>query len=580
MHEFERLVEVDFDSALPPASTSRHHVTATKETPNLDSLPSLPGYSFHHIDQEQAASTVAPETWRAVQQGCTIKDLVQICPGDIITVLKDLAITKLGTLKASDSDVLNAFGGNAMLTRGCMTAEDPEWRANWSNRLQELVQHKKASTSVGWTEKVKLGAYVVNIRQIADRNQGAILQLLLQKYSSGTASKQIWEFPAIAAMINYHWEHWARPFLLLSFGLFLIWMLCFIAYLILYIESDVKCNILDIPSTDMHLTALFAQVINVLCFFFMCPFAIELYLSFLSQKWQIFHIRNLADLTAVGLQICIFFCHLLSIGIDEVWFKVLLIIQCILLFTKVQKFGKALGPGAYLSEVFIAVIYDVRYLLFYILYSSISAALCLAVLYKNDSRFERNEERGQDFASFPRSLITTFEVVFGSFELDYILDVDHAWIKFLFFFGFQVLMTITVLNLLIAVMADSYSKVVKDVRARLNIGRAEIIDRLDVLRIPHILSKDLQPFIHFLVVEKANDRDRQLFSSPSPELLDDHSDGINSIRQMVQTVNDLRNEMKRMSDEHKRQTDDMSTKLEMLLNTLTVRSQEPATSQE
>lgn len=57
-------------------------------------------------------------------------------------------------------------------------------------------------------------------------------------------------------------------------------------------------------------------------------------------------------------------------------------------------------------------------------------------------------------------MVSTFEIVFGNFETAYIFDADYPWVKIFFFFGFQVLMTITVLNLLIAVMTDAYSKVV------------------------------------------------------------------------------------------------------------------------
>lgn len=45
--------------------------------------------------------------------------------------------------------------------------------------------------------------------------------------------------------------------------------------------------------------------------------------------------------------------------------------------------SRTLGKGLYFSEMFLSVIYDARYLIFYIFYSTISAALCLGVLYKD-----------------------------------------------------------------------------------------------------------------------------------------------------------------------------------------------------
>lgn len=63
------------------------------------------------------------------------------------------------------------------------------------------------------------------------------------------------------------------------------------------------------------------------------------------------------------------------------------------------------------------------------------------------------------FHTTRNSFITTFQIIFGNFDTAYIFEADSPWVKIIFFFGFQVLMTITVLNLLIAVMTDSYSKV-------------------------------------------------------------------------------------------------------------------------
>ena len=102
-------------------------------------------------------------------------------------------------------------------------------------------------------------------------------------------------------------------------------------------------------------------------------------------------------------------------------------------------------------------------------------------------------------------MVTTYQLVFGNFEVGYILDANNIWIKFIFFVAFQIYMTVTVFNLLIAVMNNAYAAVARDSNIRHNRGRAEVIDKLDVLGIPRILSKDLGPYIHFLVVEKEDE---------------------------------------------------------------------------
>jgi len=49
--------------------------------------------------------------------------------------------------------------------------------------------------------------------------------------------------------------------------------------------------------------------------------------------------------------------------------------------------------------------------------------------------------------------------MFGQFETDYVFKADYPWLKGITFFMFQMLMTVTTLNLLIAVMTQSYSRV-------------------------------------------------------------------------------------------------------------------------
>lgn len=114
------------------------------------------------------------------------------------------------------------------------------------------------------------------------------------------------------------------------------------------------------------------------------------------------------------------------------------------------------------------------------------------------------------------SFISTFEIIFGNFQNEFIFDSNAGWAKMLFFLPFQMLLTITALNLLIAVMTEAYSKVKRilsspshfsfqfaaDQRIQYNRGRAQLIDELDVLRVPDYFAKELQPYIHFLVIER------------------------------------------------------------------------------
>ena len=141
-------------------------------------------------------------------------------------------------------------------------------------------------------------------------------------------------------------------------------------------------------------------IVNILAFVFMCPFALMEYWTIIEQRWRWIQARNVLDICAIALQIFIFACHMLPWQIHKEWFSTVLAFQCVFLFSKLQNFGRyaqqvssaantrsvlrALGTGASISEIFISVIYDVRYLLIYIFFTGISASLCLGAIYKYD----------------------------------------------------------------------------------------------------------------------------------------------------------------------------------------------------
>ena len=70
---------------------------------------------------------------------------------------------------------------------------------------------------------------------------------------------------------------------------------------------------------------------------------------------------------------------------------------------------------------------------------------------------KEHEESADDFDSFVRSMVTAYAILLGDFESGYVFDGTNRYVKGAFVLLFQVLMSITVLNLLIAVMTEAYA---------------------------------------------------------------------------------------------------------------------------
>ena len=154
-----------------------------------------------------------------------------------------------------DADALLAFGHQIMITRGLDTAQDPEYQRNWeeiirscveksSKRRRKLLEESKSFTKRAalkrsaedpWEECVIVTAYVVDIEDAAAGLEDGLLSPLVHKTQIGVTSDDIFDLPAIRAIIEYKWRNWARWYLIIEFVLYLGWLFSFVVFLMIYI---------------------------------------------------------------------------------------------------------------------------------------------------------------------------------------------------------------------------------------------------------------------------------------------------------------------------------------------------------
>lgn len=139
-----------------------------------------------------------------------------------------------------------------------------------------------------------------------------------------------------------------------------------------------------------------------------------------------------------------------------------------------------MNPRASYVESLKTLIYNVRYFLLFIALSMISAALSFTVLYKREidnyvrdllyawlevlcfwsqEDDEHFKERFENFGSLPKAVIFAYSIFMGDFESSYIFHTENRFVKATFFLFFQLFLSIAFLNLLIAVMTESYKTV-------------------------------------------------------------------------------------------------------------------------
>ena len=87
---------------------------------------------------------------------------------------------------------------------------------------------------------------MVNIEDAAAGFENGLLSPLVKKSQIGVTSNDIFDLPAIRAVVEYKWRNWARRYLIIEFVLYLGWLISFCAFLITYIVRLVSLNRLTI----------------------------------------------------------------------------------------------------------------------------------------------------------------------------------------------------------------------------------------------------------------------------------------------------------------------------------------------
>jgi len=187
---------------------------------------------------------------------------------------------------------------------------------------------------------MSLLVYCVNIKFAANVLGEGILRPLLAKDKTGDADDAVWEFPSVRAVIDFKWTHWARKYLLIEFILYLGWLLCFVLFMIIYIQKNINKDFQDHMDSSEMTSAVFAYLLDIGALLFMCPFLVIEYNTIVYYKWQWLQMWNVLDALAYVFQFIVSFIHFTHLGFASKGYVTLLAVHCTLLFIKVQYFSR------------------------------------------------------------------------------------------------------------------------------------------------------------------------------------------------------------------------------------------------
>eukprot|EP00877_Chromochloris_zofingiensis_P000357 jgi/Chrzof1/10321/Cz04g37120.t1 len=432
----------------------------------------------------------------------SVQQLRDCTPEQAFTLLRQRGTKTLGTLTVPDAALKNALGtdGDDLLTAGSDSVDDFDWQRVWQEKLS--AEQQKTGTYKGWTNDVPVISKTVMVEGAAQPGRKGLLQLVIKRYQvSGNSA--IFTIPAVEAVITYKWNAFGRRLLLLELAVYLAWLMSFTGFTWLIQDEDLSLSLSELVQQPSGLAAV---VLEVLALIFMVPFLfIELSTIRAYGVYQWANIWNLMDSCCYGLQVLITVVHLQRDAVSSNWFSVVLALQCLLLWAKVQYFSRVLqATSTSFVDTLKAVISDVRYFLMFLILTLYSFAAAFHILFRKD------QKDIEQFSSFFHTIGSVFVFAAGGPDMEplWASSVPYAATILCVFYTF--VMSIMLLNLLIAVMSDSYSRIMDREESRYRSNQAVMIDELEATIPSFCYSSSWMPrYVHFLQRENDTDDDGQ-----------------------------------------------------------------------
>ncbi|KAI8473618.1 MAG: hypothetical protein J3K34DRAFT_518899 [Monoraphidium minutum] len=459
------------------------------EYPFLDEslLQELRSIHEHDVEAGGAGAAAPEELPHADDEVFKMRELIDEKPEDVLHYIEEQGVLKVCEFEVQDSLAFKAFQAEGILTMGADHFE-VEWEELWRERLADTGK----AAGAGWTTSVLLEAHVVNLRDAAAQGSKGLLQPLLKRYQAGGCSMAVFALPAVQAVIHYKWTAWARRFLLYELAAYCCWLLAFTAFTLLFQQEDWS---LGFWATIRNPYGLGATVCSALCVAAMLPFlymetctVIAYSAGWAASPW------NILDMLSYILQVAISALHSQRGFVDEGWYSVMIATQHVLMWTKLQYFARVFNPTkTTFIDTIRLVMEDMKWFLLFLLMTMVGFGMAFYALYRQD------RDDFQDFANIWHALASMFSYLLAMFDYNVFYNSTNPTAAMILFIIFEFVMNVMMLNIMIASMTNSFSKVTQDEGLRFLASKAEIIDELEATLPGWLKARAwFPPFIHIL----------------------------------------------------------------------------------
>eukprot|EP00879_Flechtneria_rotunda_P016529 GHRR01017298.1.p1 GENE.GHRR01017298.1~~GHRR01017298.1.p1 ORF type:complete len:419 (+),score=119.78 GHRR01017298.1:343-1599(+) len=345
----------------------------------------------------------------------TVQQLILQDPNHVIQYIAKKGVIKLGEFKVQDSLMFAATKGNPFVAIGSPN-RDVDYQHMWCRYLENIGRrHSRQRT--GWSRRVTVEAFVVNIKDAAAPDESGLINPLLDRYNAGGCHYSVFGLPAVQAVLQFKWETFAGKWVTFEFVCFLVWLISFSIFMLLFQDEDLSMSLRQLVSTP---TGIVTVVCECLALVAMTPFFIIELGSVKAYARGWLSVWNALDVVTYSFQIAISVLHFGRDYLAAGWLSVLVAFQCVLLWFRLNYFSRLFGGSSSFSMIdsMRQVVVDVRVYLLYLLLMMWGFACAYCVLFRQDQEHEQ-------FSDVGHSMLTMFSYALGGVDLDIMLGSSN-----------------------------------------------------------------------------------------------------------------------------------------------------------
>ncbi|EFN52792.1 expressed protein [Chlorella variabilis] len=407
----------------------------------------------------------------------TVRELLAGQGNSVVTTLQQRGVTKLGEFLVESDLVYPAFDGEPILTLGSKE-RDVDFEALWTRHLQDSLPKRERPT--GWSSKVVVEAFVVNVKGAANPDKDGLIQArhcgrqwcrapLLKRWQVGALETTAFGLPAVQAVIEFKWRVFAKRLLLWQLAVFLCWLASFFTFAILFQDEDPDASLAQVLETGRGRATVAAELVALLS---MVPFMMLEVGTISAYKLGWLNIWNGLDVCTYLLQITIAILHF-SRNVASGYLSIVCALQCILLLFRLQYFSRVFTATrfAFLEAVKEAISSISAYLAFMLLIM-FGFAVAFHVLFRADQEHE-------EFRTITNSFLLMYANQGELLDLDIMRSSHNPVAATLLSVGYAFVMGMVIVNMLIGVMSNALEKTGEHSGLKMALHKANIIDEME-----------------------------------------------------------------------------------------------------